>query len=255
MARWMRVEHEGAVRFGTVCEDRIAVHTGDMFADPQPSGRSIALGDVRVLTPVVPSKMIALANNSGPALAKSGAPVPEEPLYLLKANSSFQAHAQCIRRPAAYDGKVIFEGELGLVIGKVCRQVSEAQAYDYLFGCTCINDVTAIGILNKDPSFAQWTRCKAADTFGVFGPVVASGVDPDSLRVTATLDGVERQNYPVSDLVFSPAQLISRLSHDMSLLPGDIIACGTSVGVGSMKPGSHIEIHIDGIGSLQNVFE
>ena len=108
----------------------------------------------------------------------------------------------------------------------------------YIFGYTCVNDVTAAEILNKDPGFAQWTRAKSFDTFGVFGPVIATDVDPNLLVVRTLLNDQERQNYPVSDAIFGPAALVSLISRDMTLEAGDVIACGTSVGVGSMKPGS-----------------
>ena len=129
------------------------------------------------------------------------------------------------------------------------------QALSFLFGCTCVNDVTAIETLFSESLFAQWTRCKAADTFAPIGPVIDTEVDPNTVTVCANLDGSERQNYATTDYVFSPAEIISGLSKDMTLLPGDIFACGTSLGVGSMKPGSQIEISIDGIGTLRNRFE
>ena len=255
MTHWVRYTHAGETGFGILHASRVAEHDGDLFNDPQPTGRELDLTAVDVLTPVQPSKMVALANNFHGLLAKTGAAVPQEPLYFFKANSSFHPTGKPIRRPRGYAGKIIFEGELGLVIGRACCDVGADEALQYLFGCTCINDVTAIEILNEDPAFQQWTRCKAADTFGVLGPVVVTGLDPGTLHVRALLDGQERQNYAITDMVFTPAELISRISRDMTLLPGDVIACGTNVGVGSLRPGNKIEIAIDGIGSLINVFE
>ena len=150
---------------------------------------------------------------------------------------------------------MVYEGELGIVIGKRCTAVAEADAPGCIFGYTCINDVTAAEILNKDASFAQWTRAKSFDTFGAFGPVIATGLDPSTLAVRTILNGQERQNYPVADMIFPPARLVSLISQDMTLEPGDVIACGTSVGVGSMKPGSSVSIVIDGIGTLSNRYE
>jgi 2-keto-4-pentenoate hydratase/2-oxohepta-3-ene-1,7-dioic acid hydratase in catechol pathway len=150
---------------------------------------------------------------------------------------------------------VVYEGELGIVIGKRCTAVAVADAPGYIFGYTCINDVTAAEILNKDATFAQWSRAKSFDTFGVFGPVIATGLDPSALVVRTILNGQERQNYPVADMIFSPLQLVSLISQDMTLEAGDVIACGTSVGVGSMKPGSSVSIVIDGIGTLSNRYE
>jgi 2-keto-4-pentenoate hydratase/2-oxohepta-3-ene-1,7-dioic acid hydratase in catechol pathway len=157
--------------------------------------------------------------------------------------------------PKSYSGKVIYEGELGIVIGRRLSQASEADAEAGIFGYTCINDVTAIEIIARDPGFAQWTRAKSFDTFGVFGPVIATGIDPSTLIVKTILNDQERQNYPVADIIFPPAKLASLISHDMTLEAGDIIACGTSIGVGSMKPGSTVSIVIGGIGALTNRFE
>jgi 2-keto-4-pentenoate hydratase/2-oxohepta-3-ene-1,7-dioic acid hydratase in catechol pathway len=149
----------------------------------------------------------------------------------------------------------VFEGELGIVIGRTCKQVGEQDALQHVFGFTCANDVTVADILNRDASFAQWVRAKGFDTFCPFGPAVATGLDADKLRVRTVLNGEVRQDYPISDMRFSVAQLVSLISQDMSLLPGDIILCGTSVGVGSMKPGSQVDVEIAGIGKLSNRFE
>lgn len=255
MARWLRCEHQGRVRIGTLEGDQVTFYEGDLLDSPKATQETAPLKGLKLLTPTQPTKMVALWNNFHQLAAKLSLSTPPEPLYFIKAPSSFHPGGQPIRRPKAYDGKVVFEGELGIVIGKRCHAVSEADAPRYIFGYTCINDVTAAEILNKDASFAQWTRAKSFDTFGVFGPVVATGLDPAKLVVKTHLDGTERQNYPVTDMVFQPARLVSLISHDMTLEPGDVIACGTNVGVGSMKPGSRIEISIEGVGTLSNTFE
>jgi 2-keto-4-pentenoate hydratase/2-oxohepta-3-ene-1,7-dioic acid hydratase in catechol pathway len=255
MPLWARVMHEGRECFGTVEGEAILLHGGDMFADPRPTGESITRNDATLLTPAVPSKMVALVDNYRALVAKLGHAVPAEPLYFLKANNSFLAGGDTIRAPKTYAGKVVYEGELGIVIGKRCRAVSEVDARSCIFGYTCINDVTAIDLLNKDPGFAQWTRAKGFDTFGVFGPVIATGVDPAKLVVKTILNGQERQNYALTDIIFPPDKLVSLISHDMTLEAGDVIACGTSVGVGSMKPSSTVSIVIDGIGALTNAFD
>ncbi len=255
MTNWIRFEHGGGTGFGTLENGTITVFKGDMFADPAPSGESMALADVKVLTPTRPGKMVALWNNFHALAEKLGQPEPEDPLYFLKSDNSFLATGETIRRPASYEGKVIYEGELGIVIGKTCKEVSEAEADGYIFGYTCINDVTAVDLINKDPTFAQWVRAKSFDTFGVFGPVIATGLDPDSLVIRTVLIGQVRQNYPVADMSHPPRRLVSLISHDMTLEPGDVICCGTSLGVGSMKePSNSIEVSIDGIGTLSNEF-
>ena len=252
---WIRFERAGQAGFGTLRDGMIQVHEGDMFAGPRATNASVPLADVTLLTPCMPTKMIALWNNYQALAAKLNLTAPPEPLYFLKAPNSFLAGGQTIRVPASYSGKVVYEGELGIVIGKRAANVSEADAAQYIFGYTCINDVTAAEIIQKDPSFAQWTRAKSFDSFGVFGPVIATGLDPLGLSVKTLLDGKERQNYPVSDMIFKPAQIVSLISRDLTLYPGDVICCGTSVGVGSMKPGSRIEIVIDGIGTLSNEYK
>jgi 2-keto-4-pentenoate hydratase/2-oxohepta-3-ene-1,7-dioic acid hydratase in catechol pathway len=255
MTLWARVSHEGRECFGTVDGDALRLHAGDMLANPRPTGESIPLGAAKLLTPTTPGKMVALVDNYHALVAKLNHAIPAEPLYFLKASNSFLAGGETIRAPQSYAGKVVYEGELGVVIGKRCSAVSEAEAGSCIFGYTCINDVTAIEIITRDPGFAQWTRAKSFDTFGVFGPVIATDVDPAKLVVKTILNAQERQNYPVADIIFAPARLVSLISRDMTLEAGDVIACGTSTGVGSMRPGSTVSIIIDGIGALTNRFE
>jgi 2-keto-4-pentenoate hydratase/2-oxohepta-3-ene-1,7-dioic acid hydratase in catechol pathway len=251
---WIRFERGGQTGFGTLRDGVIQIHEGDMFAAPRATGATVPLAEVTLLTPCVPTKIIALWNNFHALAAKLNLTPPPEPLYLLKAPNSFLAGGQTIRVPVSYSGKVVYEGELGVVIGRRASNVSEADAAQYIFGYTCSNDVTAAEIIQRS-NFAQWTRAMGFDSFGVFVPVIATDVNPLDLSVKTLLDGKERQNYPVSDMIFKPAQIVSLISHDMTLYPGDVISCGTSVGVGSMKPGSKIEIVIDGIGTLSNEYK
>lgn len=252
--RWLRFKHQDMICFGTLEGTRIQIWDGAMFGTARPSGAYLELAEVSLLTPTQPSKILALWNNFGALGAKLNLARPAEPLYLIKAPNSYLHPHGTIRQPAS-GGKVVFEGELGIVIGKTTSRVAEADAGKTIFGYTCANDVTVADILNRDPSFAQWVRAKGFDTFCPFGPVVASGLDPATLRVKTILNGEVRQDYPVSDMLFSAAQLVSLISQDLTLYAGDIILCGTSVGVGSMKPGSTVEIEIEGIGKLSNRFE
>ncbi|WP_332774623.1 fumarylacetoacetate hydrolase family protein [Polaromonas sp.] len=251
---WVRFRDGNTIRFGTLEGGRVRVCEGDMFAGATPTDRMLPLADVKLLMPVQPSKVIALWNNFHALGDKLKLAVPAEPLYLIKAPNSYLDPNETIRKPAC-DGKVVFEGELGIVIGKTCKEVAERHALDCVFGYTCANDVTVADILNRDASFAQWVRAKGFDTFCPFGPAVATGLDPAKLAVRAILNGEVRQDYPISDMRFSVQQLVSLISQDMTLYPGDIILCGTSVGVGSMKPGSTVEVEIAGIGTLSNRFE
>ena len=256
MTLWIRYDRQGAEGFGTLDGDVISVHSGNMFEGAQPTGETVNLSDVTVLAPVKPGKIVALWNNYNMMREKMNGQRPDEPLWFIKTNNSLTGTGAAIERPASYDGKIVYEGELGIVIGKRCKNVSEADALSHVFGYTCVNDVTAIDILKRDGTFDQWTRSKGFDTFGPMGPVVATGLDPMKLTVKTVLNGAERQNYPVNDMLRTPAKLVSEISHDVTLEPGDVIACGTNVGVGTMKePENTVEIVIDGIGTLSNTFK
>ena len=259
MIRWVKFRQAGSpgapARLACLDGDTLLVHDGDLFDRPQPTGERLPAADATLLPPCVPGKFIGLWNNFRAAAEKNGAAIPAEPLYFLKPATSYATHGAVIRPPANYDGRVVFEAELGVVIGRRIRAATPEQARAAIFGFTPVNDVTALELIGRDASFAQWTRAKGADGFGPFGPVVASGVDPATLTVRAILNGRERQNYPVSDAIFAPHDAVARISQDMTLEPGDLIALGTSLGVAPMKAGATIEVVIDGIGSLVNTFE
>jgi len=187
--------------------------------------------------------------------AKLGKAAPSHPLFLLKPASCVVGPGEPIRRPRSYAGKIAFEGELGIVIGRRCKDVTPAEAFGNIFGYTCVNDVTAAEILNETPDFAQWCRAKGYDTFGCIGPAIATQFNWVDAKVSTRVDGVERQSYPLSDMIISPTEMVSRISQDMTLLPGDVIAVGTSLGVGSMQDGSRVEVQIDGIGVLSNTIQ
>jgi 2-keto-4-pentenoate hydratase/2-oxohepta-3-ene-1,7-dioic acid hydratase in catechol pathway len=254
MSHWLRFEIAGIEGFGTLSGDTVIEWQGDMFAAPQPTGRRHRLADVSLRMPCRPSKMIGLWNNFHERAVKEGLQRPAHPLYFLKSNNSFATHGDVIRRPAGYKGPVVFEAELGIVIGRRCAHLSVAEAAAAIFGYTCVNDVTARDLMRLDPAFVHWTRAKGFDSFGVFGPVIATDLDPAGLRVRAIVSGEQKQDYAVTDMFFSPHEIVSRLSQDMTLEAGDVIACGTSVGAGAMKDGDTVEIAIDGIGSLVNRF-
>lgn len=251
MTLWVR--YEGG--FGILAGATVIPHTGDMFDVTAPADEAVPLATLQLLAPVVPGKFIGLWNNFHALATKLNQTIPEAPLYFLKASSSVIASGAIIRSPAGYAGRTVYEGELGIVIGRPCHHADEAAAADAIFGYTCVNDVTAADLLIADPSFPQWARAKGCDTFGPIGPVIATGLDAATLTVRTLLNGRERQNYPVSDMILPPARIVSLLSREMTLLPGDLIACGTSLGALPMRPGSEVSIIINGIGTLTNRFE
>lgn len=249
---WLRFRHAGQTGLGCLVGDAVEVYQGDLFAEHQPTGQTLPLTDIEWLTPCQPTQMVAIWNNFHALAEKNSYATPEEPLWLLKSPSSFNPHTGRIPKPAVYDGRIVYEGELGIVIGKTTRNVSEADAPAHIFGYTCVNDVTALEILQRDPSFAQWARAKSFDGFGCFGPVISTESPLASAEVVVTVGGRERQRYPLADMICPPARLVALISRDLTLQPGDVIACGTSVGVLPIKPGSEVTVTIEGIGTLAN---
>jgi 2-keto-4-pentenoate hydratase/2-oxohepta-3-ene-1,7-dioic acid hydratase in catechol pathway len=251
--RWARFKsHDVISGFGVVEDNRITEYAGDMFTEPRPTGKSIGLDACTLLAPCAPTKMIALWNNFRALAAKLGKQAPTHPLFLIKPATCIIGPNEAIVRPTGYAGKIAYEGELGIVIGGRCKDVPLERASRFIFGYTCVNDVTAADVLNEAPDFAQWCRSKGYDTFGCIGPVIVTDLDWARERVVTRLGESERQNYLLSDMILPPEELVSRISHDMTLMPGDVIACGTSLGVGSIRDGGDVEVFIEGVGSLKN---
>jgi len=254
MTSWVRFQIGENQSFGQLDNGLIHEYTGELFADNQANGVTYPIDDVELLAPCKPAKIIALWNNFHALAEKQGHEIPEMPYYFLKPSSCVIGPGTPIRSPESYSGRIFYEGELGIVIGRNCKNVNEEEALSFVKGYTCVNDVTAMQLIAEKPAFAQWARAKSFDTFGVIGPCITELADPSALSVKTLLNGRERQNYPVSDMIFSPAQIVSLLSQDMTLEAGDVIACGTSLGALPMKPGMTVEVVIEGIGTLENDF-
>jgi 2-keto-4-pentenoate hydratase/2-oxohepta-3-ene-1,7-dioic acid hydratase in catechol pathway len=197
---------------------------------------------------LVPSKIIGIGQNYRAHAAEMGKGVPEEPLMFMKPRSSMISEGQAIERPSGYE-RVDYEGELGVVIGKLAHRVSRAVALDYVLGFTCINDVTVRDLQKKD---VQFTRAKGFDTFCPIGPRIVAGLDPTNLRIQTRVNGVVKQDSSTSDMIFDVATLIAFCSEHMTLEVGDVISTGTPAGVGNLTPGDVVEIDIEGIGVLKN---
>jgi len=254
MTSWIRFQTETSTAFGILENNTIHELEGDVLPVDHPTGKTYKFDEVSLLPPCQPQTFIGLWNNFGEAATKHGWEIPKEPLYFLKSPSSILAPTGIIRCPAHYTGRVIFEGELGVVVGKKACCISVSDAHEYIFGYTCVNDITAVSLIDDDNSFAQWCRAKSFDTFGPLGPKIVDNLEVSKLRVRTLLNGKERQNYPISDMIFSPETLLSKISQEITLCPGDVIACGTSLGALPMRPGSTVEVTIDGIGTLQNKY-
>ena len=199
---------------------------------------------------IKPSKIVCVGRNYVEHAKELGNEVPKEPLIFLKPPSSLIANGEAIVYPAITEN-LHFEGELGIVIGKRAKHVKAADAFDYIYGYTCVNDVTARDLQRKD---GQWTRGKGCDTFCPTGPRVVPRDDLDlsKVRVRTLLNGVVKQDAPITDLIFSVDVIIEYVTQFMTLEPGDLIATGTPSGVGPMQPGDTVQVEIEGIGILQN---
>jgi len=252
MSNWIRFTNNKISSFGLIENNIVTVYEGDMFNNPSKTDVRLKAEDVTIVNPCKPSKMIALWNNYQSLATEKGLSKPNNPLYLNKAVSCIIEQGDNIIRPKTYSENIFFEGELGIVIGKTCKDVSVEASSEYIFGYTCINDVTAMDLVKKDPTFDQWTRSKSYDTFGIFGPCIATEIDPMSLSVKTTVDGQIKQDYNTSDMFFNVYEIVSFLSHDMTLNPGDIIACGTNSGLGPMVSGETVTVSVSSIGQVVN---
>lgn len=252
---WVRFRTaEGSEGFGRLEGESITPHGGDMFGENAPTSLAMPLSAVTLLAPVRPVRFLGLWNNYHELAAKQGNAIPQTPLWFLKSPGSVVGPGAAIHPPRGYSGKTLYEGELGLVIGRRVSGADEAEAEAAIFGLTCVNDVTALDILTADPSFSQWARAKSPDGFGPIGPCIAQGLDWRELRVQVALNGRIRQDYPCADMILPPVRIVSLLSQEMTLEPGDVIACGTSIGALPMRPGQEVAVTIAGIGTLTNPF-
>ena len=252
MANLISFTYKNQTNIGILEGDMVELFTGDMFNNPTTTGQKLSVNDIKLLNPCNPSKIIALWNNYKTLADEKGLSKPNNPLYLNKAISCISQPGEDIVRPKSYNEAIFYEGELGIVIGKHCKDLEPNETKDYIFGFTCINDVTGMVIVKKDPSFDQWTRSKSFDTFGIFGPGIVTDIDPLNLQIVSKLNGKTVQNYNTSDMFFNVYEIVSFLSKDMSLLPGDIIACGTNAGLGPMEHNDIIEVSVENIGLVTN---
>jgi len=258
MSLWVRIEHHGQVKIGQLEGQTIRLcktPEAHPFNCPPLGDVVLGLDEVSWLPPCLPTKMIALWNNYLTLAEENKFTLPETPLYLFKPANTFAGHGARIRHPKFYQGDVFYEGELGVVIGKTVDNLESVDAADEaIFGYTCINDVTAFGLLQEYAGFDQWSRAKGFDGFGIYGPAIATDLDWRELEIITRVNGEEVQHYPAKDMIFNPPEIVVELSRNMTLVPGDIICCGTSVGLGPMPQDCIVEVEIPGIGCLKNYY-
>jgi 2-keto-4-pentenoate hydratase/2-oxohepta-3-ene-1,7-dioic acid hydratase in catechol pathway len=227
----------------------VALNGDPLYVGVQLSDKEHPLADVRLLSPVLPrSKVIGIGRNYAAHAAEMGSEVPPEPLMFIKPNTSVIGPGDPVFYPRQ-SNEVHYEGELAVVIGRICRDVPVERAADVIWGYTVGNDVTARDLQRSD---VQFTRAKGFDTFCPLGPWVETELDVSDLRVQTFLNGDLKQDGRTSDLIFDVPTLVAHVSSVMTLLPGDVILTGTPEGVGPMQVGDEVEVSISGIGNLTN---
>jgi 2-keto-4-pentenoate hydratase/2-oxohepta-3-ene-1,7-dioic acid hydratase in catechol pathway len=235
----------GAIESGS---DAIRILRGTFFEDPVPTGEEVPLDDVRLLAPVLPSKLVCVGKNYAAHAAEFGMEVPEEPLLFLKPSTAVIGPGDPIRL-LPVSKRVDYEGELAVVIGRLARDVRTEDAYRYILGYTCANDVTLRDLQHTND---QWTRAKGFDGSCPLGPWIETELDANDVRVETRLNGEIRQGGQTSDMVFGVATLIEYITGFMTLLPGDVLLTGTPEGVGRLAAGDVVEVEVEGVGSLSN---
>jgi 2-keto-4-pentenoate hydratase/2-oxohepta-3-ene-1,7-dioic acid hydratase in catechol pathway len=230
--------------------EHLAVVTGDPLYTPvQFTGERVPLEDARLLAPVIPrSKVVGVGRNYAAHAAELGHEVPAEPLVFLKPNTSVVGPSDPIVLPRQ-SSEVHYEGELAVVIGRLCRDVPRERVAEVVVGYTCANDVTARDLQKSD---GQWWRAKGFDSFCPLGPYLVTDLDPGDLRITTRRDGETVQDGRTSQMVFDVPTLVAFVSSAMTLLPGDVILTGTPEGVGPLAAGQRVEVEVEGIGVLSN---
>ena len=252
--RIARYVHEGEVAFGVVesgadgAEAEVAEIVGHPFGGVTFSGVRHLLSSIKLLAPVLPSKVVAIGKNYAAHASEMGGEVPEQPLIFLKPSTAVTGSGDNIAYPPSSE-RVDYEGELAVVIGRLCRDVPEERAGEVVFGYTCANDVTA---RDQQKTDGQWSRAKGYDSFCPIGPWIETDLDIADLRLMTTLNGEVKQDGRTSSIVHKVPKLIAYVTACMTLLPGDVILTGTPDGIGPMSIGDEVAVEIEGIGRLVN---
>lgn len=246
-----RFRYRKRILQGVLKEEYLFPVVGSVFGDFRLGTSPVPIADVRILPPVLPTKIIGIGRNYRDHAKELNNPLPEEPLVFLKPPTALIGTLDAVVMPRA-SARIDYEGEVGVVIRKKARQLRDDDPVDdVILGYTCFNDVTARDLQAKD---VQFTRAKGFDTFAAVGPCIATGLDPAALRLKTFLNGKLVQSGTTANLIFPIPHLVRFLSRIMTLNPGDIVATGTPAGVGPVSPGDRVDVQIEGIGVLSNPF-
>jgi 2-keto-4-pentenoate hydratase/2-oxohepta-3-ene-1,7-dioic acid hydratase in catechol pathway len=247
--KYARFEHEGNELYGIVKQEEILGVDGSIFDKYEETGVRYPISAVKLLPPVVPTKIVCIGQNYLEHIKEIGATPPEKPLYFLKPPSSLIGPEGDIIYPRNAD-RVDYEGELAVVIKKKMKDVPELETKKYVLGYSCFNDVTERALVGKDPF--NLTIAKSFDTFSAFGPYIVTDIDPDNVQLKTYLNGELKQDDNTKNCVFNVKYLLHYLSECLTLCPGDIVITGTPKGIAPMNPGDLVEVEIEGIGKLSN---
>jgi 2-keto-4-pentenoate hydratase/2-oxohepta-3-ene-1,7-dioic acid hydratase in catechol pathway len=246
--RIARFSVDGDVSFGIVEGDEVAALVSHPFAPVSFTGDRYPLDAVRLLAPVIPSKVVAIGKNYADHAREMGSEPPAAPVMFLKPSTAVTGPGDPVGYPPSVT-RLDYEGELAVVIGRLSRDVPAERALDVVLGYTCANDVTA---RDQQQADGQWTRGKGYDSFCPLGPWIETDLDPAASRVTTTLNGATKQDAPTALLLHDVPSLVAYVSAVMTLLPGDVILTGTPAGVGPMAVGDEVSVTVDGVGTLTN---
>jgi len=246
--RLVRFNSEGSASFGVLEGDSIRQITGEPFSEINYSGETFALADVKLLAPVEPKKIVLVGLNFASHAAEMHQETPSEPLIFFKPSSAVIASGEEIVLPHQ-STQVEIEAELTVVIGKRAKNVSQDKVSDYILGYTVANDVTARDIQFSD---LQWARSKAFDSFCPVGPWIETDFVPENKRISSTINGETKQDASTSEMIYSPEFLISYISHNFTLEPGDIVLTGSPSGISRVVAGDVVQCSIEGIGTLHS---
>jgi 2-keto-4-pentenoate hydratase/2-oxohepta-3-ene-1,7-dioic acid hydratase in catechol pathway len=235
--------------FGVIEGEEIAAIAAHPFGELLLTGDRFALADVRLLAPILPSKVVAIGKNYAEHAREMGGEPPAEPVVFTKPSTAVIGPGESIAYPEKLSQRVDYEGELAVVIGRMCREVPVERAPEVVLGYTCANDVTARDLQQRD---GQWTRAKGFDTFCPLGPWIETEADPSDLELTTAVNGEVRQSARTSQLMHGVPELIAYVSQVMTLLPGDVILTGTPAGVGPLAIGDEVSVTIGSLGTLTN---
>jgi 2-keto-4-pentenoate hydratase/2-oxohepta-3-ene-1,7-dioic acid hydratase in catechol pathway len=247
--KYARFEYRGKSHYGIVEGDEIRGLQGSMLEDNEETGVRYPAKDVRLLSPITPTKIVCIGQNYLEHIKEIGATPPREPLFFLKPPSSLIGPGEAIVYPRNAT-RVDYEGELAIVIKRRMKDIPESEAKEYVLGYSCFNDVTERDLVGKNPF--NLTIAKGFDTFSCFGPYIATDIDPDNVQVWTYLNGELKQNDNTRNCVFRVPRLLSYLSQCLTLFPGDIVSTGTPKGIAPMHPGDLVEVEVEGIGRLAN---